>query len=189
MVIDTSSFLTILQREPERQTFLRAIEQANIRVMSTACVVETSMVVLARKGEEGVYVLQALMRDLHVEQVALTADHAQRAIDAFRRFGKGRHAADLNFGDCFSYALAKATGEPLLFKGDDFSRPISSEPYGDACPNEVIEVSGPAADAPYLPLERHAELLRHVGADRLAEVLEIGGGGLAGIDQEIGVQG
>ena len=66
--------------------------------------------------------MQALLEGLKLETVPLSADHARLAIDAFRRFGKGRHPAGLNFGDCFSYALAKATGEPLLFKGDDFSQ-------------------------------------------------------------------
>jgi ribonuclease VapC len=122
MVVDTSSLLAILQGEPERETFLAAIEAAGIRVISTASTVEASMVVLSRSKEDGLLILQALLRDLQIEQVSLTADHVAFAIDAFRRYGKGRHPAGLNFGDCFSYALAKATGEPLLFKGDDFSR-------------------------------------------------------------------
>ena len=122
MVIDTSALLAILQREPEREAFLSAIESAGIRVISTASAVETGMVVLARSAEDGLAIIQALMSDLQVEKVAFTADHVEIAIDAFRRFGKGRHPAGLNFGDCFSYALAKSTGEPLLFKGEDFSQ-------------------------------------------------------------------
>ncbi len=90
--------------------------------MSAASAVETSIVVLSRGKEEGLAILEALFRDLRIERVSFTSDHATLAIDAFRRFGKGRHPAGLNLGDCVSYALAKATGEPLLFKGDNFSR-------------------------------------------------------------------
>ncbi len=77
---------------------------------------------LGRAGEAGLEQAQALLENLKLETVPLSADHARLAIDAFRRFGKGRHPAGLNFGDCFSYALAKATGEPLLFNGQDFSQ-------------------------------------------------------------------
>ena len=122
MVIDTSALLAILQREPEREAFLACIETAAIRVISAASVIETSMVVLSRSGEDGLRILEALLRDLRIEQAPLTAGHVSFAVDAFRRFGKGRHPAGLNFGDCLSYALARATGEPLLFKGCDFSR-------------------------------------------------------------------
>lgn len=122
MVIETSALFAILLREPEREAFLAAIETASIRVISTASAVETSMVVLSRNKEDGLLILEALLRDLQIEQVPLTHDHVAFAVDAFRRFGKGRRRAGLNLGDCFSYALAKATGEPLLFKGDDFSR-------------------------------------------------------------------
>lgn len=122
MIIDTSALLAILQREPEREAFLARIETAAIRVISAASAIEASMVVLSRNGEDGLRILEALLRDLRIEQAPLAAEHVSFAVDAFRRFGKGRHPAGLNFGDCLSYALAKATGEPLLFKGDDFSR-------------------------------------------------------------------
>ena len=122
MVVDTSALLAILQREPEREAFLASIEVTTIRVISAASAIETSMVVLSRSGEDGLRILEALLRDLRIEQAPVTAEHVSFAVDAFRRFGKGRHPAGLNFGDCLSYALAKATGEPLLFKGDDFSR-------------------------------------------------------------------
>ena len=121
MVIDTSSLIAILQHEPERDPFLTAIETAGIRVMSTVSAVETSMIVLARRNEAGLRILEALLTSLRIDLVPTTVQHVAFAIDAFRRFGKGRHPAALNFGDCFSYALAKATGETLLFKGDDFT--------------------------------------------------------------------
>ncbi|MCB8839633.1 type II toxin-antitoxin system VapC family toxin [Aurantimonas sp. VKM B-3413] len=122
MVVDTSALLAILQREPEREGFLAAMAMASRRLISTASAVETSMVVLSRSGEEGLRILDGLFGGLQIEKIPVTEDQVAMAVDAFRRFGKGRHAAALNFGDCFSYALAKATGEPLLFKGDDFSR-------------------------------------------------------------------
>ncbi len=77
---------------------------------------------LSRFGEAGLRDLDALMIGISVDVVPFAAPHVHLAVDAFRHFGKGRHLAGLNFGDCFSYAWAKATGEPLLFKGDDFSR-------------------------------------------------------------------
>ncbi len=80
------------------------------------------MVVLSRSREDGLRILDVLLRELQIEQAPFTTAHLPFAVDAFRRFGKGRHVAGLNFGDCLSYALAKASGEPLLFKGEDFSR-------------------------------------------------------------------
>lgn len=80
------------------------------------------MVALGRRGEPGLEQMQALIERLELEVVPLSDDQAKLAIEAFRHFGKGRHPAGLNYGDCFSYALSKATGEPLLFKGGDFSQ-------------------------------------------------------------------
>ncbi|MGH7011405.1 MAG: type II toxin-antitoxin system VapC family toxin, partial [Caulobacteraceae bacterium] len=114
MVIDASALLAVLQAEPEREDFLAKIEAAGLRLMSTASTVETSMEVLSRSGEDGLVILNALVRNLRIEQAPFTVEQAAIAVDAFRRFGKGRHPANLNLGDCFSYALSKATGEPLL---------------------------------------------------------------------------
>ncbi len=122
MVIDSSAVMAILRREPEAQDFRDAIKLASTRLLSAATRVEIGIVALARAGEAGLEQMQALLDHLKLATVPLSAGHAQIAVDAFQRFGKGRHPAALNFGDCFSYALAKATGEPLLFKGDDFSR-------------------------------------------------------------------
>lgn len=122
MVIDSSVLIAILRREPEEQDFRNAIKLASSRLLSAPTRVEAGIVALGRRGETGLEQMQALLESLKLATVPLSADHARLAIDAFRRFGKGRHPAGLNFGDCFSYALAKATGEPLLFKGDDFSQ-------------------------------------------------------------------
>lgn len=122
MVVDSSALMAILRGEPEEPAFRNAIRTAPNRLLGAATRVEASMVALGRRGEPGLEQMQALIERLELEVVPLSDDHAKLAIEAFRRFGKGRHPAGLNYGDCFSYALAKATGEPLLFKGDDFSQ-------------------------------------------------------------------
>ena len=121
MVIDTSALLAILQDEPERRAFNGAIETAESRSVSTATFVETSIVIVSRYGAEGVRDLDLLISKASIVLAAVDAEQAHVARTAFSRFGKGRHPAGLNYGDCFSYALAKSLGEPLLYKGGDFS--------------------------------------------------------------------
>jgi ribonuclease VapC len=120
MVLDTSAVLAILQDEPERRAFTEALEAAETRAMSTANFVESSIVLEARYGPDGVRDFDLLLSKAQIALVALDVDQADLARQAFRRFGKGRHRASLNLGDCFAYALARSLGEPLLFKGDDF---------------------------------------------------------------------
>ncbi len=120
MVIDTSALLAILQDEPERRVFNEAIEAADSRALSTANFVETSIVIEARYGAEGVRDLDLFVERAEIELVPVDAAQARIACRAFSRFGKGRHRAGLNFGDCFAYALASSRDEPLLAKGDDF---------------------------------------------------------------------
>ncbi len=122
MVVDTSALLAILQDEPERRQFNEAIEMADSRRMSAVTFVESSMVVESRFGAEGVRDLDQLIERAEIEIVPVDIPQARTAREAFARFGRGRHAAGLNFGDCFSYALARVLGEPLLFKGEDFGR-------------------------------------------------------------------
>jgi ribonuclease VapC len=122
MVVDTSALLAILQDEAERRRFNEAIESADARRISAATLVETSIVVDARFGAEGLRSLDRLIEVAGIEVVPVDLDQARVAREAWRRFGKGRHAAALNFGDCFSYALASVVHEPLLFKGEDFAR-------------------------------------------------------------------
>lgn len=122
MVIDTSALLAILQNEPERRAFNLAIEAADSRLISAATFVEVSIVIYSRYGADG---LQDLDRFLELAQVELAAvDPAQGRLarDAFIRFGKGRHPAALNFGDCFPYALSRSLGQSILYKGEDFPR-------------------------------------------------------------------
>lgn len=120
MVIDTSALVAILQKEPERRPFIEAIEAADSRLMAVATFVEISIVIEARHGAEGLRDLDHFISRAAIELVPVDAEHGKLARSAFSRFGKGRHRAGLNYGDCFSYALASQTGEPLLFKGEDF---------------------------------------------------------------------
>jgi len=122
MVIDTSAILAILQNEPERRKFNEAIESAETRSLSTASFVECSMILESRFGTDAVRDLDLFLAKAQIKLVAVDADQADFARRAFREYGKGRHPAGLNFGDCFSYALARASDEPLLFKGNDFSK-------------------------------------------------------------------
>jgi ribonuclease VapC len=122
MVLDTSAVLAILQNEPERRQFNEAIDAAETRSLSTASFVECSMIVESRYGADGVRDLDLFIAKAQISLVPVDEEQANLARRAFRQYGKGRHPAGLNFGDCFSYALSKALQEPLLFKGNDFSQ-------------------------------------------------------------------
>lgn len=122
MVIDTSALLAILQDEPERRRFNEALEAAASRNLSVANFVETSIVIEARYGAEGLRDLDLLLELAGIDRVPVDIEQGKLARRAFSRFGKGRHPAGLNYGDCFAYALASQLSEPLLFKGEDFSR-------------------------------------------------------------------
>lgn len=120
MVIDTSAILAILQREPERRRFLEAIEAADSARMSVASFVESSIVIESRYGAEGLHDLDRFISRANIELISVDGEQGQLARSAFSRFGKGRHRAGLNYGDCFSYAASISQAEPLLSKGDDF---------------------------------------------------------------------
>lgn len=122
MVLDTSALLAILQDEPERRRFNEAIEMADSRRISAATFVEASIVIDSRYGAEGLQALDRFIERAAIEVVPVDVEQARAAREAFMRFGKGRYAAGLNFGDCFPYALSRVLAEPLLFKGDDFGR-------------------------------------------------------------------
>ena len=121
MILDTSAIVALLLGEPESDRIegLLLVEPCR---MSAATRVELGIVVEARSGAAGTQLLDELLARAQVEVVAVDADDARDAIAAWRRFGKGRHPAALNFGDCFAYALAQRSGEPLLFVGDDFAQ-------------------------------------------------------------------
>ena len=122
MVIDTSALLAILLDEPERRAFAEAIENAGSCSMSVGNLLETSLVIESRFGAEGIRDLDQLIGKARIELVPVDLEQLGIARRAFSRFGKGRHPAALNFGDCVAYALARAMGEPLLYKGDDLAR-------------------------------------------------------------------
>lgn len=123
IVVDTSALVAIVFGEPEREAFVEAIQRAGKALISTVSVVEARLVVQGRRGQRAVLLLDDLLRLPMFEWVAPEAGEADTAYAAFVTFGKGSgHSAGLNFGDLFSYALAKRRGLPLLYKGEDFAQ-------------------------------------------------------------------
>ena len=122
MVIDSSAIVAILLNEADAADIARAIESNSQRLLSAANLLEASIVIESRKGEAGGRELDLLIYRAAIEIVAVDQEQAELARIAWRRFGKGRHPAGLNYGDCFAYALARTRQLPLLFQGDDFSR-------------------------------------------------------------------
>src|SRR5258706_10819604 len=122
MVIDTSAILAILLGEPEAPRLAEAIEASSPRLLSAANLLEASIVIEARKGDEGARDLDLFIYRAGIEIVSVDAEQAEVARLAWRRYGKGRHAAGLNYGDLFAYALARVTGSGLIYLGSHFSR-------------------------------------------------------------------
>ena len=121
MILDTSALLAVLFDEPDADYYERAIGSASNCRMSAANYLEAAMVVESRMGDEGGRQLDNFLETAEIEIAPVTAEQARAARLAWRRYGKGNHPAGLNFGDCFAYALAETSGEPLLYKGDDFA--------------------------------------------------------------------
>ena len=121
MIVDTSAILAVIFREPDAERYMRAIAESPRCRMSVAGFLETAIVLESRGGGEAGHELDIFLEEAAIELVPVTLDQAQAARRVWRRFGKGNHPAGLNFGDCFAYALAKETGESLLFKGQDFA--------------------------------------------------------------------
>lgn len=122
MVIDTSALIAILRQEEDAAHLASAIQNDEVRLISAATLTEAGIVAVVRFGEAGRANLNDLVAETQLEVVSLTEVHSRVAREAFFKYGKGRHPARLNFGDCFAYALAIATSHPLLFKGNDFSQ-------------------------------------------------------------------
>jgi ribonuclease VapC len=122
MVIDSSAIGAMLFDEPEAPLFERMIADDPFRVLSAVTLVEAGIIVEARLGDAGARELDLWLQRVGIEIVPADSEQADIARRAWRRFGKGRHPAGLNFGDCFSYALAIARDQPLLFKGNDFAQ-------------------------------------------------------------------
>ena len=122
MVVDTSALLVILMNEPEAEGFAVAIESDPVRLVSAGTLLETGLVAEGRWGDAGGRELDLLVAKAAIDVTPVDAEQVEVARGAFRRYGKGRHPAGLNFGDCFAYALSRVSGQPLLFKGNDFAQ-------------------------------------------------------------------
>jgi ribonuclease VapC len=122
MIVDSSAVLAILFDEPDAARYAQAIADADACFISAANFVEVGIVVEAQTGHRGGRALDAFLRRAGVTIAPVSEEQAHVARQAYADFGKGRHRAGLNFGDCFSYALSKTSGQPLLFKGNDFGR-------------------------------------------------------------------
>lgn len=122
MVVDTSAILAVLLDEPEAEALIRILAATPRCRMSAFSLLETAIVIEAKKGEAGGRELDLFLHKAQIEVVNFDAEQSKLARDGWQKFGKGRHPAGLNIGDCCSYALAICCGEPLLFKGDDFAR-------------------------------------------------------------------
>lgn len=122
MIVDTSAIIAILQGEGEAAAMADALDRAEICRMSAVTYVEAAVVTDSNKNPVLSRRLDDLLRDAEIQVESVTAKQAEIARYAYRDFGKGRHKAGLNLGDCFAYALAKEIGEPLLYKGEDFGR-------------------------------------------------------------------
>jgi ribonuclease VapC len=122
MVIDTSALLAILLGEPDAALYAEAISQDPKRLISAGTALEVMIVIEARKGEAAGRELDLLLHRSKIDIIPFDSEQAELARIAWRRFGKSNHPAGLNYGDCFAYALAKISGEALLFKGQDFNQ-------------------------------------------------------------------
>ena len=122
MILDSSTLLAIVFREPGHEELLGSIRDAEIVAAGAPTLTETGIVLEARLGDRAPGLLERLLDELGVQEISFGSVHWREALEAFRRFGKGRHPAALNLGDCMTYAAARLTGEPLLCVGDDFPR-------------------------------------------------------------------
>jgi ribonuclease VapC len=120
IVVDSSALIAILDKEPDAALYAEAIAEADTPLISAATLLELHIVMLNRHGVRAAQIVDRLVQNAAIQIEDFTAQHVELAREAYARYGKGRNAAGLNYGDCFSYALAKATGLPLLFKGQDF---------------------------------------------------------------------
>jgi ribonuclease VapC len=122
MVVDTSSLVALLLAEPQAAEIAAHLEHSRVSVISAATLVEAMIVVESRLGPDGVLRLEQILREAEIETVPVDDGHARAAVDAWRAYAKGRHRAALNYGDCFTYALADQRGDAVLCVGDDFRR-------------------------------------------------------------------
>lgn len=122
MIVDTSAVIAIIFKEPGFEELMESLAEAEYLGIGAPTLAETGIVLTARLGVGGKSLLARFIQELGVTEVPFGEAHWREAVDAYGRFGRGRHPAKLNFGDCLSYATAKLADQPLLFVGDDFSR-------------------------------------------------------------------
>ena len=122
IVVDTSALIAILDKEPDAALYAEAIAEADPPLISAATLLELNIVMINRHGVKAERMVDRLIQEARFQVESFTVQHAELAREAYARYGKGQQTAALNYGNCFSYALAKATGLPLLFKGRDFSK-------------------------------------------------------------------
>ena len=122
MILDSSAVLAVLREEPGHEQLQVRLEQADVLEMGAPTVFETNMVLVRRFGEAGGVLIERFLEDWEVQVLPFGEQHLSLAMDGFARYGKGRHRARLNYGDCMTYATARVADQPLLFIGDDFAR-------------------------------------------------------------------
>ena len=160
MIVDSSAVVAILLKEPGHDALQAQIASADNVGLGAPTLVESSLVLTARLGLVGKSLLARFVQEAEVHVVAFTADHWTIAADAYTRYGKGRHPAALNLGDCLTYAVAKAAGEPLLCKGNDF--PATDLPLADKAPTSTADdAPNTDDDAPHVGND-----VPHVGEPR-----------------------
>ena len=122
MVLDSSAIVSIVLRQPGHDRLVTGISQAEFVAVGAPTLAEAAIVLTNRLGRNAVILLAEFLREAAIEVIPFGRDHYEIAVDAYARFGKGRHPAALNFGDCLTYSVARISGMPLLFTGDDFSK-------------------------------------------------------------------
>lgn len=122
MILDSSALLAILLAETGSERLIRTVADAPLVAIGAPTLVETAIVLTSRLARDARPLLNDFLREAAIEIIPFTPDHYDIAVDAFQRYGRGRHPAALNFGDCLTYAIARVSGFPLLFTGEDFSR-------------------------------------------------------------------
>jgi ribonuclease VapC len=122
VILDSSAIVSLLTEEIGHEEVVRRASAASMLAVGTPTLVETAMVLSSRLGKDSRRALDDFLREMEVEVIPFTAEHYEAAVDAFERYGKGRHPAALNFGDCLTYAVARLSGLPLLYTGNNFAR-------------------------------------------------------------------
>ncbi|NJD10530.1 MAG: type II toxin-antitoxin system VapC family toxin [Gemmatimonadetes bacterium] len=122
MIVDSSALLAIVFREPGYERLIESLQSAAAAVAGAPTLAETGIVLTARLGAAADGLLERLLDEFEIQEMPFGEVHWREAVDAFRRYGRGRHPASLNFGDCLTYAAASLSGEALLYVGEDFSR-------------------------------------------------------------------